>query len=336
MNQIVKKILRTFALLGPLLLLGLLPLSAKAVSYTCRSPIVALVTPPASINVKDTALRQVLWRSDPLAVILPATRDTSCVGSTTEVRYGYTRNWVPGQDQDVYPSNIEGIGYRITRLGMCAVPWPVKCGSLGVSQQTVNHTVQIELIKTGPIASGQSLSGVFAKWTIDDQAPDFLQYSWGAPVPVVVRPAVLQCTVTTPQVTVPLGSIPRTAFSGINSTAGTRPLDIDLMCSGGDPGNTKAINVTLTDSTNPANRSTTLSLASGSVATGVAIQLLNGQTVLGYGPDSSAAQNPGQWFAGTGRAGEFRIPLSARYIQTAGTIMPGSANGRATFTMSYN
>lgn len=330
----MKKIVRTFALLGPFLLLGLLPLSANAASYSCKSPIVALVTPPAAINVKDTALKQVLWRSGPLTVIL-SSRDAACVGSTPEVTYTYAKPHAPNQDQDVFQSNIEGIGYRITRLGMCAHSWPVKCASGGVSAQTVNHTIQIELIKTGEIASGQSLSGIFAKWTIDDATPDFLQYSWGAPVPVIIRPAVLQCTVTTPQIAVSMGSIPKTAFIGINSTAGTKPLNIDLMCSGGDPGDTKAISVTLTDNTNPANRGTTLSLANGSIATGVGIQLLSGPTVLNYGPDSSAARNPGQWVAGNGSAGSFRIPLSARYIQTGATITPGSANGRATFTMNY-
>ncbi|RQO60198.1 adhesin [Variovorax sp. KBW07] len=158
---------------------------------------------------------------------------------------------------------------------------------------------------------------------------------WSAPILVTVRPAVLQCTTTTPQVAVPLGSIPKTAFSGIGSTTGTKPLNIDLMCSGGDPGDSKAISITLTDNTNPGNQSTTLSLTRDSIATGVAIQLLQGQTVIGYGPDSNLPGNPGQWSAGNSGAGVFRIPLSARYIQTGATITPGSANGRATFTMSY-
>ncbi|RQO60197.1 hypothetical protein DBV14_06415 [Variovorax sp. KBW07] len=334
MNLILRKTVRTFALIGPFLLLGLLPLSANA--YTCRNPIVALVTPPASINVKDTAVGQVLWRSNPLRVVLPSTRDVSCVGSTSEIIYSVSTAAVPGISPAAYKSNIEGIGYRVKRLDVCPQYFPLKCSSRGVSDQTTTHDIQIELVKTGAVASGQSLSGVFAKWTIDDATPDFLQYSWGAPVPVIIRPAVLQCTVTTPQITVPLGSIPKTAFSGIGSSAGTKPLSIDLACAGGDPGNTKAVNVTLTDNTNPANRSTTLSLTSGSMATGVAIQLLNGQAVLGYGPDSNAASNPGQWFAGNAGDGVFHISLSARYIQTAGTITPGSANGRATFTMNYN
>ena len=55
------------------------------------------------------------------------------------------------------------------------------------------------------------------------------------------------------------------------------------------------------------------------------------------GPDSSAPENLNQWKAGAVSVGTsaFEIPLSAQYIQTTDTVTEGTANARATFTMSY-
>jgi len=95
--------------------------------------------------------------------------------------------------------------------------------------------------------------------------------------------------------------------------------------------------VTLTDATNTGNRSNVLTLSPDSQAKGVGIEVLKGDTVLAYGPDSNATGNLNQWHAGTISTGmsTFSIPLTARYVQTDPVVTPGSANGRATFTMSY-
>jgi len=110
-----------------------------------------------------------------------------------------------------------------------------------------------------------------------------------------------------------------------------------LQCSGGDPNTSTNAYVTLTDATNPTNTSQVLSLTPTSQASGVGVQILNGTTVLGYGPDSAAPGNTNQWYAGNIAVGtsRFTIPLSARYVQTGATVTPGTANAQATFTMSY-
>src|SRR5256885_14692477 len=59
--------------------------------------------------------------------------------------------------------------------------------------------------------------------------------------------------------------------------------------------------------------------------------------ILGFGPDSNAAGNRNQWFAGSVAYGQERldIPLTARYGQTGENVTIGSANAAATFTISY-
>lgn len=142
------------------------------------------------------------------------------------------------------------------------------------------------------------------------------------------------CSVSTPSVRMSLGTVSTTAFRGVGSNAGSTTENISLSCGGGD-GSTRDVLITVTDQTQPANRTDVLSLAGGSTADGVALQLLRGPTLIRYGADSSAIGNPNQWLAGSTGNGTFTIPLTARYIQTGSSITPGTANGVATFTMAY-
>ncbi len=175
------------------------------------------------------------------------------------------------------------------------------------------------------------MSGAFAqiKW---NYTPIFL-YQWTPPV--IVRPRPPSCRVTTPSQSVALGSVARTEFTGLNSVSGSKPFEIQLSCSGAAFGGTAAVRLTMTDSSNASNRSTSLSLSKASTAKGVAIQVLRKDgSLVAYGPDSNVDNNPNQWFAGTTGDGVFRIPLNARYVQT-GPVVGGTANGQLTFTMNY-
>lgn len=142
------------------------------------------------------------------------------------------------------------------------------------------------------------------------------------------------CQVSTASLAMSLGEISVRLFGGIDSVAGTTTQTLTLDCSGGT-GASLDVLVTLTDQTNPANRSDRLTLTTSSTAVGVALQLLHNGQVLRYGEDSGRVGNLNQWLAGNTDNGVFQIPLTARYIKTQTFIQPGTANGLATFTMSY-
>ncbi|TFY87548.1 type 1 fimbrial protein [Pseudomonas kairouanensis] len=142
------------------------------------------------------------------------------------------------------------------------------------------------------------------------------------------------CMVSTPSLTMGLGEISARAFRGVGSVAGATTDTITLQCAGGTGASVDVL-VTLTDQTAPANRSDRLTLTGTSTASGVALQLLHGAQLLSYGEDSSAVGNLNQWAAGSADNGMFQIALTARYVQTLPVIKPGSANGVATFTLSY-
>ncbi|WP_230959062.1 fimbrial protein [Burkholderia stagnalis] len=196
-------------------------------------------------------------------------------------------------------------------------------------------TFRIYLVKTGKITAGGVITGEVAAMNLgySPSIPPILSYRFGRGI--VVQPQVPTCRVTTPAITVPLGSMPASTFAGVGSVSPSRPFNIVLQCSGGETGTVTNVYTTLTDHTDPGNVSDTLSLATDATATGLGIQVLNGSTVIKYGPDSSATGNTNQWKAGEAGNGTFTIPLTARYIQTAPKVTPGTADGLATFTMSY-
>ncbi|WP_155629786.1 fimbrial protein [Burkholderia stagnalis] len=235
----------------------------------------------------------------------------------------------------LYSTGVAGIGVRISHpVNSPYGYWPVYRYRGDVSWMGVNPraVVRIEFIKTGPITAGGKISGEIAEWNIDNI---FKFASYRIDGVITLEPKVPTCRVTTPAITVPLGSMPASTFTGIGSVSPSRPFNIVLQCSGGETGTVTNVYTTLTDHTNPGNVSDTLSLAQDSGATGIGIQVLNGNTVIKYGPDSSATGNTNQWKAGEAGNGTFTIPLTARYVQTAPKITPGTADGLATFTMSY-
>ena len=194
---------------------------------------------------------------------------------------------------------------------------------------------RVFLVATGPVTGGTINGFNVGRFTLDKSdinSPGYHAINFNATV--IHPPRKPTCTVSTPGVNMALGTIATHDFQGPGSTAGSVTESIALDCAAGTGSKTDVL-ITLTDQSQPANRSDVLSLSNTSTAQGVALQLLHGTTLVRYGPDSSAIGNPNQWLAGSTGNGVFRIPLTARYVQTDTRIIPGKANGVATFTLSY-
>ncbi|MDR5665725.1 fimbrial protein [Burkholderia orbicola] len=234
----------------------------------------------------------------------------------------------------IYPTSIPNIGIRM-KYGNTYVPYT---SSFSYREAIWNEQFKltIELVKTGEITAGGVLSGAYFQYRANNAAGQLLvEYRFASPI--LIQPRVPTCKVATPQISVPMGSMSLAMFKGVGATTFASAFDISLTCSGGSNGTSTKAFITLSDVTAPGNTSTTLSLTKDSTATGVGIQVLKDNVLLGFGPDSAAVGNMNQWYAGTVAQGQaqLRIPLSARYVQIAEKVTPGSANARATFTMSY-
>ena len=232
----------------------------------------------------------------------------------------------------IFPSSIAGLSLKISST---SGKWPLLFLP-ATSTFSAVYEITVELIKTGNITAGGVLSNILGEYRIQPSNQLVAQVIWANPV--LIKPSVPTCTITTPSITVPLLNPSTTTFRGVGSTFGIRPFQIGLTCTGGSTGTSTNTYITFTDMNQPGNTSTTLSLEKASgTASGLGLQILNNGTPIGYGPDSSATGNTNQWKVANIAQGvsSYVIPLSVRYIQTGSTVTPGTVTGRATFTMSY-
>lgn len=176
------------------------------------------------------------------------------------------------------------------------------------------------LLKVGRVSQGGIVpGGILAVWrTSDNQRLLTLNLN-------AFTVNVLGCQVTTPTVTVPMGTVNRTRFKGVGSTAGNTSFSIGMNCD-------TAISPTVTFSGTPDNNAPETVLAlnnlgSGATATGVGVQM----TYQGIPVMLNSAISLGK----TTAAGIVTMTLNARYYQTTPIITGGEANATAYFTVKY-
>ncbi|EDT42058.1 Fimbrial protein [Burkholderia ambifaria MEX-5] len=261
------------------------------------------------------------------------------MGTTTWFTEG-ARMPLPGVT-DVYATNVPGIGIRLfsnfSETGLA--PYPVTLtGSRNATEWIYGVAFIVQVIKTGNFGLG-TVSGLVGGMKVD--AFNQQVFYFYLRTPIVIQPRAPTCSVKTKAINVNLDTVLASQLASVGKTSPEKKMDdIVLTCAGatqiaGTMGKTDMY-ITLTDVTNPGNRSSTLSLTRDSTATGVGIQILRGgNTLVSYGPDSKEAGNQNQWFVGTYSNATVSIPLKARYIATDAKVGPGTANGAATFTMSY-
>lgn len=335
---------RTFvyiALLLAIVLSPLIPRTAKA-NVVCPYSQMYYFS-PATINVPaNAAVGSVIGT---VSASFPDTGDyafTYCSGvdaygsANLGIRYIGARTPLGG---NLYDTGIPGVAYRVSSSSMdCSQGlWPISCPYLYYAMGWYPRTIKVELIKTGPIPAGGTWSGDIAYTQALSSSgavtTTFMTYRWSGPL--VIVPSNPSCTVSTPNVSVNLGTM--SAAGAVGATSNPVDFNLKLSCTAGSTaGASTNVYVTVTDSTNPGNRTNTMKLASGSTATGVGIQVLWNGTPVTFGADSSTIGNAGQWLAASTTGADVTIPLKGRYIKTLSTATAGTANGVATFTIAYN
>ena len=240
-----------------------------------------------------------------------------------------------GVTYPVYKTDLPGVGIamgrKIYRNG-CGweTTWGVVSSTSGgagcnSSQLRPNGAqFRARLVKIGAITSGRVGAGpvaqgrVFANAAYDPRA-------------VIISTTATQVTVLTcltPDVLVDLRSHKSSEFKGPGSFTAMTAFNVALKsCPAGINRVTYRIDA-VTPIVNAAN--SVVALNSGSTATGVGVQLLDGSgNVFPLGTPKGL----GGYSTSTG--GDYAIPFNARYYQTGAAVGPGSANTAMTFTMSY-
>ncbi|HEY2752168.1 fimbrial protein [Phenylobacterium sp.] len=328
----MKNLTQILAYIGSVILLCSTPSISRA-----ACPEILYASGPAELRVDPSkAVGSVLTS---ITVTWPTTLAGPCArGSYTMVYAGTGAVVMPNPTGgNLYDSGIPGIALRMKFDyvdGICSTAyWPVSCKVNNTTSLITGASMTVELVKTGPISGSGVLSGLFANW-VTDGGVVIAEHLWTTSIVVAPIPT---CAVTASPIEVPLGAVALSTLTGMDTTSPEKSFSIDLECSGGAPSLVTSVYVTLTDQTSPGNTSDILSLTPTSTAAGVGIQVLNGGVPVHYGlaPDVIGG-DASQWFAGSAGNGTFTIPLTARYIRTLPVAKPGSANGVAIFTISYN
>ncbi|CAB5715470.1 F17a-G fimbrial adhesin precursor [Delftia tsuruhatensis] len=164
---------------------------------------------------------------------------------------------------------------------------------------------------------------------------------------IAVTPRVPTCSVANSRQSVDLEKINASEVGQAGVVpARTKSFNIKLNCSGGDRGTATRAFVTLTDANQANNFGKVLTLQKTSqipgekLAEGIGLHIMKADnTILGFGPASSAAGTTNQWEAGKINQApgttEFTIPLKAGYVKTGVPIKAGKVYAQAIFTMSY-
>ncbi|WP_196062568.1 MULTISPECIES: fimbrial protein [unclassified Serratia (in: enterobacteria)] len=243
----------------------------------------------------------------------------------------------------VFPTNVPGIGIIIgikatsaanyTPVNILTIffPEPSPSRGMGVS-------LQAKLIVTGRLTTGvyqiprQDLVRVYGSGYLPETATGISVMSLNTTT-VTITARTCQMTSATTQ-NVPLPRVTKNQFSGPGSLSAVGyNFTLSTLCDSG-----VKLYATMTDANDPSNTGNTLSLGTGSTASGVGVQILRNNQAIAFGPDSAASGNTNQWFIGTAGSGgkeTINIPLEAKYVQTESNMVAGNIRSRATVTFSY-
>ncbi len=238
---------------------------------------------------------------------------------------------VPGYSK-VYTTGVPGVGIRMSRKtanAATSMVYPATFSAVANTTYTLDaSTFTVELIKTAPTTgSGPLVAGQYSSYHLGSDPAHPLLTTWvqGEGI-TIVSPS---CTVDagSKNIAVNFGSVPQSSFGGVGTTAASRDFTISLQCQR-SPGN---VLVRLDATADPSSSPGVMQISqTAGRAQGVGIQLLdkrNGQPVV-YGGNINSGNS-------AGGPGTLQVPFTARYYQTESGIVPGEADGIATFTIEY-
>lgn len=236
----------------------------------------------------------------------------------------------------VYATSVPGVGLRLTLfspkgpLGSTTTNFPgqqyVPSYFSGVGFYGSDY-FQVDLVKTAEsTGNGPLAPGTYATISGDDGL-SAVTLSINANSVTI---ASSSCAVDAGSLTIPVefGSVSLKSFAGPGSAVTGRNFAIQLNCPGGQ-GAAKNIYVALDGVEDPAavgKGALQITQGTGS-ASGVAIQLLDS-----HGVPISFRQPA---LIGSTKELKPSVQYTARYFQTGPQVMPGVANGTATFSVSY-
>ena len=333
--------IRLFILFFSLLFVTQEATAALSCTYTPAGPTVYNIPLPTTLTIApNLAVGQVLWQS---SVVSTASLATVCNQKWYAV-IGYASNvkMATTAVANVFATNVPGIGVQVLGYGR-ALPTPGTVTNLAYYERTgINSymSLQVKLIKTGPISPGQlsfpvtQLGGGYAN-EISTSLLNELPYGLAN---VTGTTNIVLPTCSTSAVSVDMGSVSANEFTGIGHTARATHFNVNLN---GCPTGWKKVSYQFIPVTSALSANGVIALSGSSTATGLGIQItddngtpltaatgFNGWAQLGTLPRTKAYSSA--------VGGSFVFPLAARYYQTSTLVTPGTADSSIIFTTGYD
>ncbi len=308
--------MRAACLWMTLLLLALVPavVSAKC-KYSSGGPTTVTFNPPPTITIPANMADGTIIAST--AQVSPANPpDITCGNFFGEmVTYGVV-NSRGGYlaDNVTYETGVSGVGYRITHPTDYLTPYPQN--SQNVTTTTFSVTSGLQLIKTGPIASGSVLAaGDLADWRWSTLYPE--TFRLGNSVTFTTP----SCTLVTDPINVNLPAVTTSAFTGVGSTSGTTPFQIQLNC----PAGTAVTKITMHTAA-PDSHPGVVQPSGAGYAAGIGVRVLDGSSNPVVFETQTVVTPPNATTS---------IPYFAQYFQTAPAVTGGAVKATVTFDIFY-
>lgn len=220
-----------------------------------------------------------------------------------------------------YATNVPGVGVKVYDSYYGAT-FPYNYSANG-NYYMAYDTYTVSLVKTGAISAGMISSGKLIVSGISGSG-DYFDIS----IPSGVYIVPVACSITTPNLTFPIGDILVSKFGtaiGTIPTGGQNTQNLGLNCD-----YNANINVSLSGIQNPDIGTTSVlaltNQGDADVAKGVGVQILYNGTVLSRDSRIVLKRSSG---------GQEMLPITARYYQTKTSVTTGRANATATLNLTY-
>lgn len=218
---------------------------------------------------------------------------------------------------NAYNTGVPGVGiiFEITESDLLQGFLPIdRSHPVGVVARI--KALSYSLVKTGDIESGV-VTGMGHSLGVDARR---IFNIYVDPQTIVAS----GCEVTRTSIPVKMPSAHRSHFTGIGYKTDPVAFSIPLNCHR----NTR-VKFKIDATADPSGLPGVMKLTSGTnIAKGVGIQISQNDVAVKFGVETAAT--------GIGSGEKIDVPFTARYIQTLEEVEGGRANGRATFTMTYN
>lgn len=309
------------------LLLGLFSLNAHAsgCNYMSGSRSVDIFIPlPNEIVVSPTLpIGSIITKSS--GSISRSNHSGFIICQSEQIKHQWKNNKhysMMSSSDDIYPTNLRGIGLKIIYHDGNMQPYVVPCSSQSTHKVFCGedfYRIEVQLIKTAEqVEAGDIPQHQLTEATIGNlPIVNFKLRNIKIIVPKV------SCFINNKVLEINLGRLKTTVFNGMYSTASKKTFYLELSCT-----QPSTVEIKMEGDTLPSTDDKILALNKYNAAKGIGLQIIYEDNPIQFNHWFSLKKVPD--------TESIPLPFYAQYIQVAERVTPGQANALVTYHIKYH